>query len=56
MDVIVVAVNKPDQKKGQMELHESMVNSISNPTIFVLSAGSDTQAFAEFYVQLKKRK
>jgi hypothetical protein len=48
-------MTKPDQKNGQLELHESMVNSISQPSIFVLSAGSDNQAYAEFWVQIRRK-
>eukprot|EP01051_Picozoa_sp_SAG22_P007121 SAG22_NODE_490_length_9834_cov_7.723780_12_plen_297_part_00 len=48
-------MSKPGQKPGQVVLHESMVDKLSNPSIFVLSAGSDNQAYAEFYVQVKRK-
>ena len=48
------SMDKPEQKPGSVELHESMVDELSNPSIFVLSTGSDNQAFAEFVVTVKR--
>ena len=51
------SMERPEQKAegGSLELHESMVNSKSDPTIFVLSAGSDNQAYAEFWLRAKRK-
>ena len=37
----------PTQKAGKPTLHDSLLNDLADPFIFVLSAGSDAQAFAE---------
>ena len=38
-----------------LELHDSMVDDLGNPRIFVLSRGLDNQAFAEFVVSSAQR-
>ena len=47
-------MTKPDQKPGSVQLHESMVDSLFDPSIFVLSTGSDYQAFPEFVICVRK--
>ena len=47
-------MTKPDQKPGSVQLHESMVDSLFDPSIFVLSTGSDHQAFPEFVICMRK--
>jgi poly [ADP-ribose] polymerase 10/14/15 len=47
-------MGKPTQKTGSGGLHESMVDRLHDPTIFVLSAGSDEQTYAEFLIKFKK--
>ena len=50
------SMDKPTPKKsGEPVLHESMVNDLANPTIYVLSTGSDAQAFPEFVLKVKKK-
>jgi hypothetical protein len=44
---------KPSPKPNSGELHDCMVDSTHNPSIFVLSAGSDDRAYAEFLVKFK---
>jgi poly [ADP-ribose] polymerase 10/14/15 len=44
---------QPTTKPGSAELHDSMVNRIQDPSIMVLSAGSDEHAYAEFLVKFK---
>ena len=48
-------MDRPAAKPGSLELHDSMVDDLGNPRIFVLSAGSDNQAFAEFVVKLRPK-
>lgn len=45
--------NSPDFKSGSHKMYESMVNKIQNPSIFVLSSGSDHQCYVEFIIKLK---
>ena len=45
----------PDPKPGSTKLYESMVNRIDDPSIFVLSTGSDAQCFPEFLLRVKRR-
>ena len=49
-------MERPDTKPGSSRLYESMVNSRSDPTIFVLSAGSDNQCYPEFLLKLRVRR
>ena len=44
---------QPAAKPGSAELHDSMVDDIQNPQIFVLSAGSDEHAYPEFLIKFK---
>lgn len=45
----------PDPKpNGSGALHESMVDNISSPTIFVLGSGSDNAAYPELLMKIKK--
>jgi hypothetical protein len=46
-------MERPLAKPNSHELHESMVDDITNPEIFVLSAGSDNHAYPEFVLRLK---
>jgi hypothetical protein len=48
-------MQRPDTKPGGLELYDSMVNNERNPTIFVLSAGSDHRAYPEIVLQLRKK-
>eukprot|EP00729_Bicosta_minor_P008526 gene8526-18157_t len=45
----------PPPKSGKTVLHDSLVDRLADPTIFVLSAGSDAQAFAEFVLRVKRK-
>jgi hypothetical protein len=36
-------------------LHDSMVDRLQDPSFFVLSAGSDGQAYAEFLIKFKTK-
>ena len=45
----------PPQKPGKAAMHDSLVNNLATPSIFVLSAGSDAQAFAEFILRVKRK-
>jgi len=45
-------MNMPDVKPGGA-LHDSMVNNLADPSIFVLSSGSDEHAYPEFMVKFK---
>jgi hypothetical protein len=38
-------MDKPDMKPNQKVLPESMVNNVADPSIYVLSAGTDDHAF-----------
>jgi poly [ADP-ribose] polymerase 10/14/15 len=51
----VSGMKKPAPKPGRAsgELCESMVDRLQDPTIFILSAGSDDHAYAEFLVKFK---
>ena len=49
-------MERPAQKPHSIEMHESMVDDLSHPRIFVLSTGSDDQAYAEFVIHVKKKK
>ena len=42
----------PSYKAGTDTYHESMVDNVRNPTIFVLSTNSDHQAFPEFVLRV----
>ena len=44
---------KPDTKPDGT-LHDSMVNDLNDPSIFVLSSGSDDHAYPEFMVKFKR--
>jgi len=35
-------------------LHESMVDDVANPSIYVLSAGSDDCAYPEFRIKFRR--
>ena len=48
-------MKKPDLKPDGTTLHESLVDSLSDPKIFVMSAGSDHQAYAEFILLVKPK-
>ena len=41
----------PDLKQDG-KMHESIVNDVANPSISVLSAGSDHQAYPEFILRM----
>ena len=41
---------KPD---GSGSLHDSMVDKLIDPSIFVLSSGSDEHGYAEFMIKFK---
>ncbi len=41
----------PDTKKNSHILHESMVDNIRNPFIFVLGAGTDDHAYPSFIIK-----
>lgn len=43
-------------RKSETEIYDSMVNNIDDPTIVVLSSGSDSQAYPEFVVRFRKSK
>jgi poly [ADP-ribose] polymerase 10/14/15 len=45
-------MQKPSPKQDGT-LHESMVDNVANPSIFVLSSGSDDHAYPEFLVRFK---
>ena len=45
--------NSPDFKSGSHKMYESMVNKLQNPSIFVLSSGSDHQCYVEFIIKLR---
>lgn len=45
--------NSPDCKSNSHKMYESMVNKLQNPSIFVLSSGSDHQCYVEFIIKLK---
>lgn len=45
------SMEKPAPKPGSDQLHESMVNRLQDPSIFVLSAGSDNRAYPEFVLR-----
>ena len=36
-------------------MHESMVDNLADPSVYVLSAGSDNQAYPEFLITLRYR-
>jgi hypothetical protein len=45
---------KPDMKPNSKVLHESMVDNLANPTIFVLSAGTDDHAYPALLIKFKQ--
>ena len=47
-------MDKPIAKPGSTKLYESMVDDLHDPHIYVLSAGSDNQAFPEFVLRVRK--
>ena len=48
------SMERPSQKLGSVELYDSMVDSISSPKIYVLSAGSDNRAYPEFVLRVRR--
>ena len=50
-----IGMRRPDPKPGSAVLHESMVDNLADPTVFVLSAGSDNQAYPEILITLRYR-
>ena len=48
------SMERPSPKPGSVELHDSMVDSMHNAKIFVLSAGSDNRAYPEFVLCVQK--
>ena len=48
-------MRRPDAKPGRSKLYESMVDKLDNPSIIVLSAGSDSQCYPEFLLKVKRR-
>lgn len=47
-------MDTPGQKPGSVELYDSMVDTQSDPKIFVLSAGSDNRAYPEFVLCVRR--
>ena len=47
------SMEQPTEKPGTRQLHESMVDRLDKPSIFVLSAGSDHRSYAEFVVRVR---
>ena len=45
-------MQKPSPKQDGT-LHESMVDNVANPSIFVLSSGSDDHAYPEFLIRFR---
>ena len=47
---------EPTRKpRGQGELHESMVDNLANPSIYVLSSGTDDHAYPTYRVRFRKK-
>ena len=48
-------MTRPDAKPGRSKLYESMVDRLDNPSVIVLSTGSDSQCYPEFLLKVKRR-
>ncbi len=48
------AMDRPPTKPNSSRLYESLVNNTDEPSIFVLSSGSDTQCYPEFLLEVKR--
>jgi hypothetical protein len=48
-------MDKPDMKPNQKVMHESMVNNLADPSIYVLSAGTDDHAYPGLLIKFKRK-
>jgi hypothetical protein len=43
----------PAQKRNSTAMYESMVDNVQNPSIFVLSAGTDEHVYPDYLIKFK---
>lgn len=49
------SMSRPRAKPGRSKLYDSMVDVLDDPSVIVLSTGSDSQCYPEFLLKVKRR-